>query len=454
MARKKRAKFAFVSFAIVFGIVIALGLAEVFIRVFDLSPLLHRVSGLSLRLSNNPRVKYENVPYGCEGVEAVNGEGRREPNRPAKSDEKVFRIGVFGDSVTYGRSVPMWETYCQRLEYLLNHYKRREDVRFEVRNYGVPGYSIREDVAMAQEKVIDDKWGLIILGYCLNDPDPVSPDLKVLFKKFEWKDEAFFSILQNAWESKLRRFVYRNFKLYPFIKYRYLAAKQKRLDLKATGKQVDRFKKIQHENIISNKSQTYEEYVSYIYGKYWNETKSSLCELKKIAAGNDVESVIVVFPLLLALERYTLSQVHEDIAKMTKECDMERFDALNIFQDYFAAHPGIIFAAMGGKDPIHPNIIGHRLIAWFLAEKLIETKKIPFEKSDFKNELFKEDFAMADAPQKYLESQGMFLVERGLMDVKKKNFGAACRNFDLALQLEPDNPIAQKAYAKCRESSR
>ncbi len=74
-AMRKKALFTLAAAGI--GIVVALFLAEGIVRLANLAPGLNRVATDLHRLSNNPILKYELIPFSYHGYEAINQQGRR-----------------------------------------------------------------------------------------------------------------------------------------------------------------------------------------------------------------------------------------------------------------------------------------------------------------------------------------------------------------------------------------
>jgi len=92
-----------------------------------------------------------------------NGYRRCEGPFPEKSSD-VFRIAVFGDSLTYGAGIEFEWSYAAQLQRLL-----AGDHRVEVLNLGVGGAQSEDVLRQMQKMVPVLKPELVIYGVCLND---------------------------------------------------------------------------------------------------------------------------------------------------------------------------------------------------------------------------------------------------------------------------------------------
>jgi lysophospholipase L1-like esterase len=97
----------------------------------------------------------------------------------------VFRIMILGDSLTWGAGLAPEERYGNLLEKSLNDaYPPR---KFEVLNFGILGGPTTEerDVLRRYKDLVQPD--LIVVGYCINDPQPKSQDYSVERERFEAK---------------------------------------------------------------------------------------------------------------------------------------------------------------------------------------------------------------------------------------------------------------------------
>ncbi|MFQ5718536.1 MAG: hypothetical protein ACE5IK_03215 [Acidobacteriota bacterium] len=115
----------------------------------------------------------------------------------------VYRVMVLGDSLTWGAGLSVGERYTDIAEKLLNAGHGREDgsaisttggaadgrpergPRFEVLNFGVMGgpTTAERDILRRYADAVDPD--LIVVGFCLNDPQPRSQDYSIERARFD-----------------------------------------------------------------------------------------------------------------------------------------------------------------------------------------------------------------------------------------------------------------------------
>ncbi len=103
----------------------------------------------------------------------TNWMGFREKEFEAKKPKDIFRILVFGDSVTFGAAVATQQRYSFVLEKLLNIHLTKinyTDIKeVEVLNFGVPGYATDQihDLIKGQLELLE--CDLVLVGFFHND---------------------------------------------------------------------------------------------------------------------------------------------------------------------------------------------------------------------------------------------------------------------------------------------
>ena len=100
----------------------------------------------------------------------INSWGFRDYEYPIEKSNNTFRIIVLGDSITFGWGVELNESYPKIIENLLNSNPTlKSDIKYEVLNFGVPGYSISEKVRFFEKLGIKFNPDLVIIQYGSDD---------------------------------------------------------------------------------------------------------------------------------------------------------------------------------------------------------------------------------------------------------------------------------------------
>jgi lysophospholipase L1-like esterase len=100
----------------------------------------------------------------------INSYGFRDYEYALNKENKTFRIIALGDSFTFGWGVELNESYPKILEKMLNEMLApKTGIKYEVLNFGVPGYNALEKVVFFKKLGIKFNPDLIIFQYGADD---------------------------------------------------------------------------------------------------------------------------------------------------------------------------------------------------------------------------------------------------------------------------------------------
>ena len=286
---------------------------------------------------NNHELYYELIPnikeYRFKNTTiSTNSEGFRDYEYPIEKPENTYRIAMIGDSVTFGWGVNLKDTYAKQLE---NKLKSRSDYKYEVLNFGIPGYYTDQELNLVKKNVLTYNPDMIILTYVFNDAE-IAPRYNL--------DKKVFLYRQTIQRLKYKSYTF-SFLFYNYAKVRELFKE------KSTTDEQDY--KAYLEGVFSDNSQG------------WNISKNSLKKIKQISDENNIDFLIILFPSIKPndLQDYQLKNIHETIASFAEENDINYLDLL----PYFLTHKD---TKLELDIDAHPNEFTHHIIADILTNTI------------------------------------------------------------------------------------
>lgn len=126
---------------------------------------------------------------------SVNKLGFREKEVVIPKPKNIYRIVVLGDSLTWGAGLSIDQRYTYLTEMILKNESRELDI--EVLNFGISGGPmIAHHKILKQLKNIIEP-DLIVIGFCLNDPQPRSQDYSREREEYLSKYSKFLSFFES-----------------------------------------------------------------------------------------------------------------------------------------------------------------------------------------------------------------------------------------------------------------
>jgi hypothetical protein len=270
------------------------------------------------RRSDNPILGYEPMPGARSGIYSVNASGFRDHEYAKTKAPGVFRIAMLGDSIVWGHGLELQDTFAKQLERMLNENTNKT---FEVLNFGVSGYSTRQEVELYRVKASEYDPDLVIVGYCLND-----------FMESSVEGSAFKSLYYGIFsKSYLYDHLRRVIAGVSYNQFGYMSdASQAQFDLREQFRLLD-----------------------------------SYCEGQR--------NVVVVFPHFVNdFDNYIFSLEHCRIGDALSELNFSVLDLIDVYRDYDAGSFN-----QNEMDRVHPNAFGTRLAAQATMDFLIDKKLAP-----------------------------------------------------------------------------
>lgn len=281
---------------------------------------LHQASelpGLAYELAPNRRVAFGGA------LLATNSVGMRdvEPGPPGPA----YRIVVLGDSVTFGYGVTAEQAYPSVLRRALHTRTLTGELPAEVLNFGVSGYSTRDEWRLLAGRVTDFEPDLVIVGYSLNDPEiePIQPLHAHFLPRAWWEESHLLRLIARARRAAAERSHGGDY-------YRFL-----------------------HDEGSAP----------------WRSVADALAAIGELGRVGGYDALLAVFPTFLGYDdwaSYPYSDLHEQVARVARDAGFRVVDVLDVFRSSGRA-PADLRA-----DLEHPNALGHAVAAEALADALGE----------------------------------------------------------------------------------
>lgn len=282
--------------------------------------------GLIHQPSKVPGLAYELVPdldRDVAGVRVVTSSlGMRDDEPLPRSTPGLFRILALGDSVTFGFRVPVESGFCTVLEQRLAA-DGKNTRRYEVLDTGVSGYSSQDEAAALEGKWLALEPDLIVLGYCLNDPEiePRQPLQRHFAPTQWWQHSSLLRFVAKRWEGRKVR------TLGGGDYWRYLHAPSE---------------------------------------PSWKSVQAAFARIAARAAERKIRVVLAIFPMFgpTPWKEYPYREQHAQVAA---EGARNGFIVLDLLPRFEQEDPATLLIS---PDDSHPNAAGHAIAAEELAKIL------------------------------------------------------------------------------------
>jgi lysophospholipase L1-like esterase len=343
------------------GLLIGIAVAELLARAFD--PGVQVVFRESIAFSEDPALVYELRPGARDGKHRISSAGLRDDETPREKPAGTFRIAAIGDSLTHGSGGPRESAYPEQLEALLNARAGAARPRFEVLNFGVPGYDIGQVARRLRVLGLSFEPDVIVYGYVLNDPQAFSIEaeaLRTLRDEAARYADADASHVVGRWlaHSRLyqlaREWAHRRDSL---AMLRAQMPNDPAYEAARSGDRVRYFRSIHSE------------------GESAARLRRGLDELAAIAREHRLPVLVVIFPLFgseAGVGPEALADVHQIVAV---EASKRGFAVLDLLPVYAGATRA--FGTEMKLDFMHPDALGHRVAATAIRSWLCTAAWLP-----------------------------------------------------------------------------
>jgi len=253
----------------------------------------------------------------------TNASGLRGP-AVSQDDPHLIRLAVLGDSFTFGFGVEEQDTYPSLIQGTMNDSAVANGRRFEVLNFGVVGYSTRDEAIVLKQKGISFHPQGVIIGYVLNDPetDP-RPSLHKFFDPpVWWRHSHLLRLCHLGWNS------------------------------------------IQ---VWIDGGGDYQRYLHAPGGRKWQSVREAFRSIRDTSRKEGAWTLLVIFPLTpkKSWTDYGYGDLHAQVAREARSNGFQVIDLLETFRRY---PPGDL--VLSPTDD-HPNALAHHLAAEAISQAVL-----------------------------------------------------------------------------------
>lgn len=280
---------------------------------------------LCTRPAADPRLVYELTPGAC----GANSRGFLDEEHAVPKPAGIRRLVVIGDSVAQGEGVKTDDVFPQRLERLLNAGGARP--AWEVVVLARAGYSTGQELRLLEAEAARYEPDLVLWSYVLNDPaDPLYHNPNGELGLYHYAPPSHLAhlvatrlfLLREAWRARGCR----------------------------------------------------AEYHARLHCVYGRQIAGDVARIGEWSRARGVPVVFVIHPVFEQggrFETYSLRDVHVDLKGLAESAGLRVVDLLDA---YLGHDPESLKVPdpPGWHDPWHPNVLGHRLAAEYVAARLAE----------------------------------------------------------------------------------
>jgi len=337
------------------SLLITLIALEIALRLYGYNPPTYwrRGTEFASRPSPYPDLKYELTPGAAVkawGIDVkINSQGFRGPE--PSSDPATERVIVLGDSITFGNSLALEDTFPFQLQQRLVSQRRN----VEVLNFGVGGYDTLQEVALLEIRGLKYHPNLVVVAYCLNDVGIASMSLEHI-QRMQQMQNSHFSFL---YESRLVQLISESVETIRTKNWE-KHVNDPEVFRREYAKQIDPIGDDESELLdLMKQSPKWPSSTWYGERDRVGRLRFGFRRLARLSQENDFPVVIMIIPLLQNKGGAYSHRVAHRIVEM--EARRAGFDTIDLTDEFLRA--GMENLTLSPGEIIHPNKTGHTIMA-------------------------------------------------------------------------------------------
>jgi lysophospholipase L1-like esterase len=341
---------------------------EIGLRIIGYNPLKEELAGREniLKKSSVAEMAYEGVP-GSEGYVwgshiKLNSLGFRDREYELEKKEGTYRIVVLGDSITFGNTMSVDDIYTEQLEDL--YAKQKRDV--EVINMGMTGYDTLAEVSILEHRGLRVDPDLVVVGYCVNDI-AISGNVAEIIRTEKYSSVMYKARIVQFLSGKIER-------LREILRIKKINAEEEFMArYKGQMSEISGDSELNSmKNDLKNLSGDEEDNDNFLIGLYAStghlrKLRYSFERLRHLRDKNGFDVVVMIISYLRE-DDHSKKKYQIIYNIVSHEAERVGFDVVNTYNVFVST--GFNNLLRADNDAIHPNELGHKLMAGLLYQHI------------------------------------------------------------------------------------
>lgn len=326
---------------------------------------------LILRPSSIEERGYEATPksegYAWNTNIKINSYGFRDHEYSLAKQSSTIRIVAIGDSITFGNFLPLSQTFSKQLERLF----APNEATVEVLNLGLGGYNTLQEASTLEHLGLQFEPDLVIVGYCINDIFPSSPNFEYIKRIEKYNSPLFYLRIAQLLQVKLDIIRQKSAAKSLTDRDLFITENERYFADISEDTQLHFLMKSLQEEILNTPGKLHSSVPLYADEPYIQKLRYSLDHLKSLQ--NSSGSPPITFMVIPYLgEDQNTKHVYQTVYEIIRhEVRRQGFAYLNAHHLFEQAGFGNLHRS--SSDRIHPNEAGHVLLAEYLYSHLSES---------------------------------------------------------------------------------
>jgi lysophospholipase L1-like esterase len=294
---------------------------------------------------------------------AINSHGFRDKEYSLEKPPGIRRIVILGDSIAFGNRLPVGATFPNQLEQLFVGHEQET----EVLNLALGGYNTLQEVSTLEKSGLQFAPDLVILAYCVNDIGLESINLEYIQKVQHYRSSPLYrfriaQFVQTRIDLIMAKYYWQTTNSEPTIPD---SRKDYLLEVANDKVLMNLFDRLQKK--LREGRNYYHLVPLYASQSHIAELRFALDKLRKMQDTHSFEVLSVIIPLLN--ENKQNMEVYSAVYDILEhEFSRIGFRTINMHSDFLTM--GFNNLRIHRHDSLHPNPLGHKVIAEHLFDEI------------------------------------------------------------------------------------